>query len=264
MKNKIEVRKIGPQEAAALLQDAFEGQRKRRDVHIQRLAEDMRLGRFRLSPDAVLICQGKLANGQHRLAAVVESGLTQPFVVMETNDSELYKVLDSGIGRTVGDAIGTREYVTATSAIARLVCLYDKKLLTAYGGSVAKLGRLDLIEFAQTNAEKINGMIHFVQPLFEKSPIITPSIMCAALMLGERRYNGGKPQDFAASVYSGMEPDTAAWVLREKMIKNSQSRMHKLNRIYVFALTVKSLKNYCEGNRVSQVRLSKGEPFPEI
>lgn len=264
MKNKIEIRKIGPKEATQLLENVFEGQRNRRDSHVQRLAEDMRLERFRLSPDAILVCQGKLANGQHRLAAVVESGLAQPFVVMETNDTELYKVLDSGVGRTVGDALNVKEYVTATAAIARLVCAYDKKLLTAYGGSTAKLGRLDILEYGQANAEKINEAIHFVQPLFEKSPIIVPSIMCSALILGERRYNGGGPRDFVMAVYSGLEPDTAAWVLREKMIKNAQSKLRKLNRIYTFALTVKSLKNYCEGNKVSLVRLSKGEPFPEI
>lgn len=263
MKAKAEIRKITPAEAEGLLENAFEGQRKRRESHIQRLAEDMRLGRFRLSPDAVLICKDKLANGQHRLAAVVESGLTQSFIVMETDDTELFKVLDAGINRTIGDVISVNEYVTDTVAISRLICAYDKKLLTAYGGSVSKLARLDVIAFAEERAAEINEVIHFIRPLFEKSPIVTPSIMGAALMLAERKYNDNSPRQFVEAVYGGTEPESAAWVLRERMIKNASSKM-RLGRIHAFALVAKGIRNYCNGNRITLVKLSKGEPFPEI
>src|ERR1017187_1807933 len=103
MNAKLTIEKVTPKRATELLSNLFEGQRNQRDGYIDSLALEMKEGRWRLSCDAILLVKGRLANGQHRLCAVIKSNVSCPFIVMETNDDELYKVIDAGQKRTIGD-----------------------------------------------------------------------------------------------------------------------------------------------------------------
>lgn len=265
MKTEVEIRTIKPTEAAMMLENLFEGQRKVRESHVLRLTEDMRLGRFRLSPDALLICKGKTANGQHRLAAVVRSGLAQKFLVMETDDTDLYEILDCGIGRTNGDVLRgvlSIDNVNQVAAIARLVCLYDKKLLGPIGGSAAKLGRLDIVRFAETHAVEIADVIAFIRPLNTKSRLVSVTMMGAAMLIGQRR-DPDKTASFVRAVFTGDDPSSAAWAFRERMIRDVSGKS-KLPGPYRFGLALKALKNYINGNQISVLKIVQGEAFPEV
>ena len=83
MNAKLSIEKITPQRAAILLENLLEDQRNQRSNYIENLASDMKMGLWRLSCDAILLVKGRLANGQHRMMAVVKSNTPQPFVIME-------------------------------------------------------------------------------------------------------------------------------------------------------------------------------------
>lgn len=262
LKTTVVIRKIGPVEARLLMENRLAGQRKLRPSHVQRLVEDMRLGRFILSPDAITIINGMLGNGQHRMAAADESGLEQEFLVLETNDPAIYKIMDGGIKRTVGDVLGS-EYASQIAAIARLVCGYDKKLLSVYGGNLNRLGRLDIVGFAESHGPELLEVVQFVKPLQKQTPIVPLSVIGAAAVLGCRR-NSERTRSFVSAVFNGLEPESAAWLFRERMIKNASTKSSKLSREYAFALALKSLKSYCNGNNMGVLKVSQGEPFPEL
>jgi len=261
MKTKVEIRRVKPAEASLMLENLFEGQRHIRETHVNRLAEDMRLGRFKLSPDAIVVCREKTANGQHRLAAVVKSGLAQSFLVMETDDSELFKVLDSGILRTVGDVLSI-ENASQVAAVARLTCLYDKRLLSTLGGHIAGLGRLDVIEFAEANQEQIKNAIHVVRPMQSKSRFVSITPVAAAMIIGTRR-DPDKTSGFVNAIFNGSNPGSPAWLFRERMIKEVSSK-GKLNTSYRFGLLLKALRGHLNGGTMRVLKLTQGEEYPEV
>lgn len=118
---------VGPQTASEWLANKWGEQRNIRTGHVERLADDMLKNRFRLTPDAILRVKGRLANGQHRLEAVVRSKMPQYFLVMESEDEELYKVLDAGIRRTLGDSLVGYTHGHSLPPIAQWVLAYKAR-----------------------------------------------------------------------------------------------------------------------------------------
>lgn len=96
------VRLIGPKEAEAMLSKIYPKQRPLSRPHAARIASDMREGRYRLSPDPIVITEdGWLVNGQHRLRAIVDSGTSQMLVVSEGWDASVYDIMDAGLRRAL-------------------------------------------------------------------------------------------------------------------------------------------------------------------
>src|SRR5262249_3066572 len=144
--------------AQRLVENLFEGQRHLREGHVIRLATEMEQGNFRLSPDCILIVKGKLANGQHRLHAVILCGKAMPFIVMRSNDEDLYKVLDCGIARTAADALVHTANATTVAAVANLVLQYDIQALTLSGANRDKANRITrshVVDYVEEHSERL-------------------------------------------------------------------------------------------------------------
>lgn len=98
--------------------------RKINDTYVNRLAEDMREGRWVFPGDPLKFNnQGKLIDGQHRLSAVVKLGIPQQFVILNGYKEESIKVLDLGKARSadhVGQILGMATTSNHTACINAL------------------------------------------------------------------------------------------------------------------------------------------------
>jgi len=108
--NKHEMRhsimSIGPETAQRILDDANHDNRKLRENVVLRYAEMMSNGDWKLSPEPIVVSKtGRLLNGQHRLHAVVKSGVICNFSVVQGADDDVFDVLDRGATRTSADAL---------------------------------------------------------------------------------------------------------------------------------------------------------------
>lgn len=114
------IQMVGPIQAAIWLESAkYEHQRKPRRWHVENLAREMQRGTFtQYTQIRLAVSQSgrrALVDGQHRLMAVVESGIAQRFTVLETEgltDEEIareYGTLDVGVGRTAQEALKPRQ-----------------------------------------------------------------------------------------------------------------------------------------------------------
>lgn len=127
----VELRTITPTDAAMLLQtqDArrfTDNNRNLRQHIVNVYASEMRAGKWK-DGGQIVLCNGELIDGQHRLHAVIASQSTITVSVLHTTDASMYAVIDAGMGRTVGDVLqsaGVRHY-NQVAAIARLVIAYE-------------------------------------------------------------------------------------------------------------------------------------------
>jgi len=96
---------VTPEMAARWL----EGNIHNRDIRIadvNRYAEDMRRGRWKLTHQAIAFTEdGTLIDGQHRLWAILESGVTVPMLVVHGLAMDTQLVIDTHRGRTASDAL---------------------------------------------------------------------------------------------------------------------------------------------------------------
>ena len=96
-KVKCKIVVIGKKEAERLLANNSDYNRDEKQKYIDKYSNDMSNGEFMLSPDAITIdTEGHLINGQHRLLAVVDSGIPQPFVVMYNVPPETKDIINNG------------------------------------------------------------------------------------------------------------------------------------------------------------------------
>lgn len=93
--------------------------REKRPKRIAAYARDMAAGRWRRSGEAVKFSpDGTLLDGQNRLYAIIEAGVSVWLMVVRGVDPDAQMVMDSGIGRTASDATAMRQIKHASTASA--------------------------------------------------------------------------------------------------------------------------------------------------
>tara|TARA_S200000501_G_scaffold368833_1_gene407296 strand:+ start:2292 stop:3284 length:993 start_codon:yes stop_codon:yes gene_type:complete len=97
---------ITPQQAQIYINRNFANNRKTVKNSIQELEREMKAGRFTLSDSAICFnTENILVNGQHRLLAVIKTGLTQPFIVIKNLPDKSKLIMDVGKSRVMSDRI---------------------------------------------------------------------------------------------------------------------------------------------------------------
>jgi len=266
----IEILEINPEQAKEALETKFPEQRPLRPLHVKRLASEMSLGLFRLSADAILFIRGRLANGQHRLSAVVESGIASKFLVLRTDDEEIYKITDCGMKRSVGDGLSLSDikFYNQVPLIANWVLLYESGRITirGQGGGNArqKLGitRSRCIEYCIANKEILSAAAEFVVPIHRETRLLPLGIAGALYVIGERRGKPEQTKEFLKAVFvSGGE--NSAGDLRNRLVLNKGARKRPANA-YWFGVALRALKSYLNGTRPSVLKWEDGQEIPEI
>ncbi|TAJ21820.1 MAG: hypothetical protein EPO65_00535 [Dehalococcoidia bacterium] len=90
---------------------------------VNRYARDMLSGAWEFTGEAIKFGNnGALLDGQHRLAAIIKSGVTLPLLVIRELDPAVQRVMDTGRRRTAADALSLNGEKNATllAATARL------------------------------------------------------------------------------------------------------------------------------------------------
>lgn len=99
----ISVENVTPTRATAWL-NFNKSNRRLRDGVVERYAEDMRNGRWTTCPVPISFYEdGDVADGQHRLWAIVESGCAQKFPVVRGLSRGDGLNIDTGVGRSLVD-----------------------------------------------------------------------------------------------------------------------------------------------------------------
>lgn len=124
----VELVKITPTLAARWL-SFNSSNRSLRPAYVEALARDMREGRWRFNGEPIRRSRdGRLIDGQHRLNAVVLSGLTIVFLVISELDFSIQETIDINAVRSAADTLklhGTKNPNLA-AAIARKVIMWDE------------------------------------------------------------------------------------------------------------------------------------------
>lgn len=127
----VTIEEFAPDQAQHILNKFNAINRPLRQGHVERMAKDMREGRWTFNPEPITFDEdGNLLDGQHRLWAIVESGTTQRFVVARNVSREAALNINTGLSRKFQDnarIAGKGDYSTALAACARGI-EYGKKV----------------------------------------------------------------------------------------------------------------------------------------
>jgi len=121
----VEITDITPDLAMELLKHLHPQQRRLRKDHIENLARAMTGGTFRWNGEPYQLDRDlQVVNGQHRLGAIVRSGITHKnAIVVVLNDDRAIASIDQGRPRTLADVLQTTGHKLAPSTITSAILI---------------------------------------------------------------------------------------------------------------------------------------------
>lgn len=128
---------VTPDQAATWLAENNTHNRTLRESKVALYSRDMLAGHWQFNGDPIrFAANGTLLDGQHRLSAIIRSGVTIPMVVIWGLTESAQETMDIGATRTMADALMLRGRDDAKylAAIARRLVMFDN-------GSSADNGR---------------------------------------------------------------------------------------------------------------------------
>lgn len=155
-----------------------------RQARVNMIVRAMRAGQFQYNGDTIRFDHtGSLLDGQHRLTAVVESGIATHMLVVEGLASDVQVTIDQGARRTAGDALSFAGYTHADqlAAVARLAMNVE------YNANERSYrpSNTEIVEYVE-NYPEIHASVQFGAGIANRYHDATPTIIAYTHMMFAR------------------------------------------------------------------------------
>lgn len=263
MGGRVEVMEITPEVARQLLERG--GQNRPIKRKVSHYAREMAEGRWILNGSTIVLNeQGEVLDGQHRLLACIEAGISFQTVVVYDVPRSAFVTIDAGMPRSLADDLAVEGVVNYTTIAAGLgwVWLYDK-------GNI-NLNQRPTGDQRGTRA----GLLAFYRkcsaPAWQRAAKAGQE---AAKLVGSagigagchfifQRKSASAADDFFRRLLEGELTDEGSPFpsLRRRLMKDRyEDRMNRMNPGAKIALILKAWNAFISGAKVKQLRLSPSD-----
>lgn len=231
---RTELTTITPEVARKLLEKNLHNRPVSRN-HLDSLIGRMKRGEWNFNGDTICINHERLIDGQHRLMAVVESGVSIEALIVHGLSSEVFISKDDGRKRSASDALA----------------LMGEKNTTTLGASLVLLDRFEhgnvLSKDSYSNARvaeilsRHSQLPESVEKCFELKVIMPPSVASVCHYLFSKLHPE-KADQFIKDLKDGesLIKSDPVYILRERLMAARMAKgKTKLASYYIMALTIK-------------------------
>ena len=230
------------------------------EKHAKKLAREMELGRWQPNGDAIRFTKsGELIDGQHRLAAVILSGITITSLVVEDLENEVFSTIDANKPRSGADTLahGGVPNASLISAALKVVDLVSS-------------GRGDYIGSWQFTNADVQELFYAHPRIIESANIARKQKICSPSIMAGLHYlfslvDEDEADRFVSDVQSGsnLSDGDGVYHFRERIMQNIYMR-RQLRSNYVAALAIKAWNARRTGRKVGMLKYLDSEQFPII
>lgn len=245
------------------------GNRKLKPPVTKRLAGAMKRGEWALNGEAIKVSdKGRLMDGQHRLQAIIDSGVSIRTVLIEGLPDTTQETMDQGQRRTLADALKMRgeRYVNELAAVLRIIHSFEQHSTPYPPGPITVQEGIYTLDHNPT----IRKTIEYCMAQFPTNLRWAPRTTLAGLMYLFDKIDHGDAVDFMIKLRTGSDMDSnhAVFVLRETLFEFMQSRDPISSRIKM-AVIIKAWNAYHDGEPMqNRIKFRSGgrkpEQFPRI
>lgn len=257
----VEIMTVTPEQATEWLETRNTNNRRIRKNQVQQLARDMAEGNWLLTGDSIKFDKnGVLRDGQHRLAAIVESGIPAQLLVVRGIEPEAQSAIDIGSRRLAYDALklrGVEGDMKNAAAIARSVFMYDNARVPTH---------LETIKFVEDHEEELADAVT-VSEMVRRSGQLTGGSFYGAAYYLLARINRAAAGDFFEKLASGVELEKGSPILllRRHLSKGlpygfGRGAWHFRQN---FGVVVHAWNAWRDGKELQQMRVPKEAPEPK-
>jgi hypothetical protein len=238
-------------------------QRRVRTQHVDFLAREMRAGRWAdLGEPLMFDINKKLVDGQHRLLAVIKSGVTIEFYVKDGIKIEDYVKINVGKARSTSDVLTGKGFNNPQILSGAVTILWRYELNAMKSSSTPSPA--EVIEFVSVN----NGVfdsIRIIRTLSEKNAFMS-RVKAAAMHYAFSCIEPQLANTFFTLLFTGENLSTGSPILllRNRLIENSRSKKTKMRGVEVLALIVIAWNCFLRGQKLSCLKWNSESDFPQI
>ena len=245
--------KISPEDAAALLETNYRGNRPIRKYWVHQLADMMRKGQF-ISQNGQTIVIGRddgvLYDGQHRLYAIIESGMTFTFdIALIDNAEAAYMTIDNGTKRKASDFVeGAQKNASAAVAKACYCIEYGSMPLpTAIQGkfdSSRSASRIETTTYAREHADEISRYLKCAGKLKRAIGAGTETNYAIFCYLVEHYGDATLLDEFIDEVANSMTSNNTIRAFTT-LVRKSYLSVRKPTRLWLIGTTIHAYEHFC-------------------
>lgn len=279
-------RKVGPNEAKKLLEHMDPENRALRFTHIARLAEKMKEGLWAANGEVIKIDKyGMVVDGQHRLLAIIRSGVTVELDICYGLESDAVYTMDEGAPRQLRDKISREFPDLKAKKIHREVAEIYTKVID-YDATDAEgykaWGRRnrgawnypEVFAWIRANQSTLESIIARCKTE-EGKGFMRPLSAMGALYFVCKRVDSKKADAFfetmiEATSYPKGKEDPAYWCRKEIEALHARRNKEKgsdLARWPYMTVVCKAFNAWLRGERIhsaSELRVTRSNPFEKV
>ena len=234
-------------------------------------AERMRKGQWKMSGEPICFLKGgALGNGQHRLYAVIKTGIPITFLIVRGCDPDSLYVYDSGVNRTVADGIGL-DGIPNSVMVASIVAKYftikaDRAFIQARSGGIErgtkriKKSTIDVIEEYNSSPELYQEIIRTVMSCVAKINLFSKAETggFCAFLVKDRHHSLEVVTRFMRMLFWGEDVTNGTInVLKEKIVKDRMSAKSVMTSAYKQAILIKTWNAYITRKELKTLTYNK-------
>jgi hypothetical protein len=261
---KMHLETITPRKAADWLKRNINN-RPMSEKFVQRLADAMTASQWQVNGDPIRFdSSGDLIDGQHRLTAVIKSGVSIESWVLRGVESTAFDTIDKGHVRTNGDVLARRgeKYYNILAAAASLLFRYDAGVSLEYGrNGTPRPDELD--DILQKHGDRLRSACEFA--VHNKSPLIPASEVSFLVAVCDKLYGREATCAFWSKVISAedLRRGSPEHLLHKRLTESLTGNTRLLKKARM-AICVKAFNAYMAGQQIKCLKFIDGEDFPEF
>lgn len=239
-----------------------------RKAAVAAYAADMRNGDWRWTGDPIRrAADGTILDGQHRLMAVVESGVTLPFLVLTGLPVEAQENIDAGVPRKFQDVLALRGEASATHLAAIVRKVHDWESGSRVFGGPGRATHAQLSRTLEAHPE-----LREIQKASNNVAAVWRDMPASLIGLAWWVFGGIDQEDadyFFARLADGqhLASGDPIYELRKQLAAMRNNVKGERNQRYMMALTIKAWNAYRRGEKIGLLKFRVGgarpEQFPE-
>lgn len=199
-----EVRDVTPAMASFILEMYNKENRPISKSKVDELTRAMREGRWKLTHQGMGFSRsGLLHDGQHRLKAIVQSGVTVPILFVFGEEDDAFDVLDIMRLRTAADILsmaGYKEPFTVSAAVRLILAIQDERAFT----SAARYYPNDVVLAAAATLPGLDEIALLGRKIGRKLKTTRSSMVAALYLIKTQTEFPDRFDEFTAALYEGV------------------------------------------------------------
>lgn len=229
-------------------------------------------GQWELNGESIKISkEGILLDGQHRLMAIVKSGIGIKTVIVEGLDSSTFDTIDQGVARSTSDLFyveGIKNSSKMSSIISRYYILSDSKQIGNSGANFKKLRltKRDYINEYKNNEVLWDDICKNASQCYKKVKLITLSEIGGymAFMIIIKKHNKENVYSFFRQLFFNENIENITIItLREKLINNAIGK-YKLTGLCRHNLISTAWNCYIKGKELKRINVNDFDSYIEL